>query len=153
MIIGSFIVLNALIYVSCNGPGGNQGKVKPAEDASETMAATSLNDITLKRGEEIYNKVCLACHQADGSGVPMMFPPVTQSKFINGDNEQLIRVILDGMSGPVEIKGEEYNSIMPPQKDNLDDQEVSDLIYYLRNSFSNSAGDITAEEVARIRKQ
>ena len=144
-----------LLIFSCNNSGtgskkdNNQAEVQQIVPAP--VAAASENDI-MKRGEVIYKKACLVCHQADGSGVPMMFPPITESEIIAGSHEELIKIILDGMSGPVEIKGEKYNSVMPPLKNDLDDQEVADLLTYIRNSFGNSGDTIKAEEVAAIRK-
>ena len=105
----------------------------------------------MDRGKKVYDRVCLVCHQSDGSGVPMMYPPVIDSEYISGNTDSLIVLILEGMSGPVVIKGEEYNSIMPPQKDVLDDQELADLINYLRNSFGNSGEMVSPEQVAGMR--
>ena len=151
-LIFTCLILFIILSVSCINSGKNAGNGKNSEMSGEKMVKTLPGDDILQRGENIYKELCLDCHQADGSGVPMMFPPLTESDFINGDHEKLIKLILDGMSGPVEIKGEQYNSIMPPQSDNMDDQQVSDLLNFLRNSFGNSADIITAEEVERVRK-
>ena len=118
----------------------------------ETAVTENPYDEVMKRGQTVYNQTCLVCHQVDGSGVPMMYPPVQGSEIIAGDHEKLIKLVLDGMSGPVEIKGEQYNSVMPPQKDILNDQQISDLLTFLRSSFGNSAAAISEEEVAKIRK-
>lgn len=91
------------------------------------------------------------CHQSDGSGVPMMYPPVIESDYISVNTDSLIVLILEGLSGPVVVKGEEYNSIMPPMKDVLDNEEISDLINYLRNSFGNTGDYVKAGEVAKLR--
>jgi len=148
------IILFIILSISCNNSGNIKTTEKnPDQDQLiETIPPVSSSDIIMKRGETVYNEVCLACHQADGSGVPMMFPPITKSDIISGNHVEVIRLVLDGMSGPIEINGEEYNSIMPPQKDNLDDQQISDLLNFLRNSFGNSADAITPEEVAKARR-
>ena len=120
--------------------------------AIEVTVTENPDNEDMKRGQNVYNQACLVCHQVDGSGVPMMYPPVHESEIISGGHEKLIKLVLEGMSGPVEIKGEQYNSIMPPQKDILNDQQISDLLTFLRHSFGNSADAISPEEVARIRK-
>jgi mono/diheme cytochrome c family protein len=144
-----------LFAVSFKNTKQTSGKSKvpiPVDiQVNEKQSMSPSDDDIMKRGQLIYNKLCLACHQVNGSGVPMMFPPITQSDFIKGDNEKLIKLILQGMSGPIEIKGEHYNKIMPPQN-NLNDHQISDLLTFLRRSFGNSGASISAGEVSRVRK-
>jgi len=148
------LILAAFASASCKSSGNKPETVETTivDQPTETVQEPVRADNIMNRGEDVYNEVCLACHQADGSGVPMMFPPVTASDIINGDHGKLIKLIMDGLSGPVEIKGEKYNSVMPPQKHNLNDQQISDLLTFLRNSFGNRADTITAAEVAKLRK-
>ena len=151
-LLNSLLFLLIIFITACNNSGQSSRKSEtPDQSQSSEKQSVSTEDEVMKRGQEVYNKVCMTCHQVNGSGVPMMFPPITESDFITGDHEKLIKLVLEGMSGPVEIKGEQYNGIMPPQN-NLDDQQISDLLTYLRNSFGNQANPISAEEVARIRK-
>jgi len=82
----------------------------------------------------------------------MMFPPIIKSDIIAGDHEKLITLVLDGMEGEVEINGEKYNSVMPPQRDELDDQQIADLLTFIRNTFGNTGDTISAGEVAAVRK-
>jgi mono/diheme cytochrome c family protein len=153
----SFILTIHLVMVfmiSCNTQGNrgeNAGKTA-GDQQVDPLTATAAEDQFMTRGENIYKRVCLVCHQSDGSGVPMMYPPVIESEYISGETDSLIVLILEGISGPVTVKGEEYNSIMPPQKDVLDNQEVADLINYLRKSFGNTGESVSPEHVARMRK-
>ena len=139
-------------FLACGNAGQNSEKAgsQPQNQPYEKQIAEPLDDVMM-RGQAVYIQVCATCHQTNGSGVPMMFPPISESDIISGDPEKLIKLIFEGMSGPVEIKGEEYNSIMPPQN-NLDDQQIADLLTFLRKSFGNSADPISAEEVASLRK-
>lgn len=127
---------------------GNEKVIVKKDAHGQSLAA----DEYMERGSKVYDRECLVCHMADGSGVPLMYPPVIESESIAGNTDSLIILILEGMSGPVVIKGEEYNGIMPPLKDVLSDQEVADLINYLRNSFGNSGELVRPEQVAAIRE-
>lgn len=143
-----------IITLSCNNSGTTSNtEAKTTEEPSVNDPAPVAEDTFMTRGKTVYDELCLACHQEDGSGVPMMFPPITQSEIIQGDKDKLITVILDGMSGKVEIKGEEYNSDMPPQRDNLNDQQLTDLVNFLRNSFDNKADEISIDEVTAVRNK
>lgn len=152
----SILLFSILVLsVACNNSGNSPKKAinQEADRPVETPQAVSgaVDDI-MKRGEAVYTDVCLVCHQADGSGVPLMFPPIKGSEIITGNHEKLIKIILDGMKGPVEIKGDKYDGEMPPQRDNLNDQQIADLLTYVRNSFDNKGDTIKAADVAVIRK-
>ena len=142
-------IAGLLLMVSCR----NSGKGEPAGESNlkETLPSEKQVDEPVAPGKLLYNQACLVCHQADGSGVPGMFPPVARSEFISGDPEKLVRLVVEGLTGPVEVQGEEYNGIMPP-RDDLTDQQISDLLTWLRTNFGNSAGPVSPEQVAGYRK-
>lgn len=102
-------------------------------------------------GRKVYNRVCAACHQADGSGVPGTFPPLAGADWVTGDKGRLIRIILHGMMGEVVVNGETYSGMMPPWGAALKDAEVAAVATYVRNSWGNDASAVTAEEVASVR--
>lgn len=101
------------------------------------------------RGKGIYEQNCLACHQADGSGVPNLAPPLARGMFVGGDKTKVIRIVVEGMQG-VEINGEYYANPMPAFG-YLTDQEVADVLTYVRRSFSNNASAVTSDEVKEAR--
>lgn len=102
-------------------------------------------------GQQVYNQHCKICHQADGSGVYGVFPPLTPNKYIE-DKQQFITLMLRGMTGKIKIDGVEYNNIMVPH-DHLSNQELADVISYVRSSFGNQLGPVTKEEVATARNK
>lgn len=104
---------------------------------------------SIDRGKKVYETACLACHQADGSGVPGMNPPLKQTKWVLGDKKTLINIILNGMDEEIEVDGEYYDNVMPPQI--LKDKEIADVLTYVRNSFSNKAGAVTESDVKKLR--
>ncbi|ULQ57218.1 cytochrome c [Flavihumibacter rivuli] len=106
---------------------------------------------SITRGKEVYTTYCLACHQADGTGVPNLNPPLAKTSWVNGDKKRLINVLLKGLDEEIEINGEVYSNPMPSHA-HLKDQEVADVLTYVRNSFGNKASLITPAEVAAVRK-
>ena len=142
------LFLAIFIMIACKNSGGKGNKSDQNLNSEQTEKAVVDNNMI--RGEAVYSEVCGICHQEDGSGVPMMFPPLIKSDIINGDHVKLIKIILEGMKGPLVVKGEQYDNEMPPQN-NLSDQQISDLLTYLRKSFGNSADPISVEEVSKSR--
>jgi len=104
----------------------------------------------ITNGEKVYKKVCLSCHQADGSGVPNMTPPLIQTSFVLGDKEKLIHIVLDGLKN-VDIDDQTYNNPMPALGSVLKDKEIADVLTYVRNSFGNKASAVTVAEVKAVR--
>ena len=105
----------------------------------------------LLAGKRVYDKYCVACHQANGKGAPGMNPPLAGVNFVTGDKTTLIKIILNGLSEPTVVNGETYNNAMPAHAF-LDDQQVADVLTYVRNTFGNKAEAITKEEVKKVRK-
>ena len=105
-----------------------------------------------KSGEIIFKKYCISCHQADGGGVPNLNPPLIKTTYILGDKERLIKIILNGLNENIEIDGEYFSNPMP-SLNILKDQEIADVLTYVRNNFGNKASAITSAEVKAIRKK
>jgi mono/diheme cytochrome c family protein len=104
---------------------------------------------SVDRGKAVFEQTCLACHQADGSGVPHLAPPLIKAAFV-GDKTKAISIVLHGLEN-AEIKGEYYSSPMP-SFDYLSDEEVADVLTFVRSNFSNDAGPVRPEDVATVRK-
>ena len=106
----------------------------------------------MDRGKKVYDMVCLACHQADGAGMPPMNPPLIKTKWVLGNKKELIKIILKGLNGgEIEIDGENFHNPMPAQESLLTDQKISDVLSYVRNSFGNKASAVTMAEVKAAR--
>ena len=105
---------------------------------------------SIERGKVVFENTCMACHQADGSGVPNLAPPLIKTSFVLGDKTRLINIVLKGLKD-VEIDGESYDNPMPAF-DYLSDTEVADVLTYVRNNFTNKASGVKAEEVSTARK-
>ena len=106
----------------------------------------------MKKGAATY-AVCGGCHQGSGMGVPGQFPPLAGSEFVQGGTERLIRIALNGVQGAITVKGTGFNTPggMPPQGLMLGDQDIANVITYIRNSFGNEGPMVTKEMVAKVR--
>jgi len=117
---------------------------------ADVTAQTSDKSSVTEKGKLVYDQNCLACHQVDGSGVPMLTPSLVNAGYVNGDKVRLINVVLKGLKG-VEIDGEMYDNPMPPLA-HLSDEDIAAVLTYVRSNFNNKSGEIRKEEVAEVRK-
>jgi mono/diheme cytochrome c family protein len=100
--------------------------------------------------EQAYVAACGACHQATGEGLAGAFPPLAGSEWVTGDAETPIRIVLAGLSGPISVKGQTFNSMMPPPP-GLDDAKIAQILTYARSHFGNKASVIDTAQVAAVR--
>ena len=102
------------------------------------------------RGLAVYNKTCIACHGPEGKGVPLAFPPLDGAAWPVGDPVLPIRIVLKGMQGPLEAGGQKFNNVMAPLGV-LTDDEIADVLTYVRQSWSNDAPPVSADTVKKVR--
>lgn len=108
-------------------------------------------------GRRIFTQYCAVCHQTTGLGVAGQFPPLVDSEWVlsrewHGDNH-LVKIVLNGLQGPITVKGNPYNNAMAPWGGVLNDEQVAAVLTYIRNEWGNSAPPITPEFVAEVRGQ
>lgn len=107
-------------------------------------------------GQAVYMTVCFACHQPTGTGLPGMFPPLAGSDWAAAPKpDRIIRMVLHGYSGPITINGKPFTTpapLMPPQGAALSDQQIADVLTYVRGAFGNSAPAVMPGEVKTIRE-
>jgi putative membrane-bound dehydrogenase-like protein len=105
-------------------------------------------------GEEVYEMSCLSCHQADRKGLPGIYPSLVDNEWINGDEEVLIKVILHGLTGPINVAGEDYgaksDSVPMPPMGGLKDEQVAAVLNYLRGNDGVSVEDVTKVRKANV---
>jgi mono/diheme cytochrome c family protein len=115
-------------------------------------AATPPPAMTATSGETEYNNTCSVCHQADGNGMAGAFPPLAGSDIVNlASPSRMIAIILKGLTGPVTVKGTEYNGIMAPHEAMLTDDQIAAIATYERSSWGNTGAAVTAAQVAEVR--
>ncbi len=130
---------------------------KRKSTASNIKTPHEMNDNLDRKNQAVsaslvYNIYCRACHQTDGNGDGARFPPLAGSEWVTGDKTRLISTVLNGLSGPIQVKGVPYNDMMPAHASFLTDKEVAEVLTYIRGNFGNSSGAISAQEVAEVRK-
>lgn len=118
---------------------------KKAAPASPLKAA-------MLRGKAVYAKTCITCHQADGGGLGNMNPPLIKTEYVLGDKARMIHIVLNGFKEDVEIDGQTYQNTMPAQS-YLKDDEIADVLTYVRNSFGNKASMVKAADVKAEREK
>jgi mono/diheme cytochrome c family protein len=118
--------------------------------ASESAAFVKADDEQMKRGQAVYSRTCIACHQPTGKGLAPVFPSIAGVPIVNGDATLPIKFILHGLMGPITVDGVTYNSMMPPVA-GVSDQEVADVLTYVRQSFGNKSNPVTADQVKAVR--
>lgn len=122
------------------------GRVGPTVDAAEAELDPAV------QGKRLFTVNCAACHQQSGMGVAGQFPPLVDSQWVIGEPAVLIRILLNGLEGPVIVQGQTYNGNMPAFGEKLDDQQLSLLLTYIRQSWGNEAESITPEWIAQVRE-
>ncbi len=126
----------------------------PAPAVAAAIAPTSTaSPEQLALGKTTYMTVCVACHQPNGAGLPMVFPPITKSPYVMDSAERLAAIILKGAAGPFIVDGKPYNNIMVPQEAMLDDTKIAAVMTFVRSNFGNVAGPVTPEFIAATRQK
>ncbi len=131
------------------------GVVEKKEEAVENIPA-GINKNVFLAGKAIYSRegFCTTCHQPDGKGLEASaFPPLSGSEWVNGNEERLIKLVLKGLSGPIEVSGKKYPGQVPmtPFGGLLNDDEVAAVLTYVRNSFGSKAPAVSPEKVKEVR--
>ncbi|WP_310397975.1 cytochrome c [Hymenobacter sp.] len=133
-----------LVLAGLSSPVFAQKKPLPKAKPSPAVAAS------LVRGKALYAQHCLSCHQADGTGVEGLHPPLIITNEVLGDRPKMVLAVLMGMQHR-DIKGKPYSGAMPPM-DFLTDQQIADVLTYVRQNFGNKATAVNAAEVTSLRK-
>jgi mono/diheme cytochrome c family protein len=105
---------------------------------------------SIARGKEAYIAYCISCHMENGEGLEAVYPPLVKADYLMADQKRSIQQVLYGAKGEMKVNGKVYNMEMTGF--DLSDQEVSDILNYIRNSWGNKAGAIKPEEVKAARK-
>lgn len=103
-------------------------------------------------GKKVFT-TCAACHQANGLGVPGVYPPLAGSDWVQGNEERIIRIVLHGLNGPLTVAGKEYNNVMAPLGAALKDDQIANVLTYIRQEWGNNAPEVKPETVARVRAE
>jgi len=120
--------------------------------AKAHAAGTLTKDEQIAAGKQLFAGTCSVCHQADGAGLANVFPPLAKSDYLAADPQRAISIVTHGLTGKVTVNGHEYDSVMPPMAQ-LTDDEVANILTYVMNSWDNPGGQISKEDVAKVRAE
>lgn len=104
------------------------------------------------QGEQLYVKNCSNCHQKNGTGLGLLYPPLNKSDYLQDNFEQVICILKNGKEGEIIVNGKSFNKAMPGIS-SLTDLEVAEIATYIYNSWDHSHGIIEVSEVSRILSQ
>lgn len=127
IILGAFALMLTGTLISFTVPNSDFGEAGKLQDPV--------------KGKAVYTKTCIACHQAAGQGIPGAFPPLAKSDYLNKDTNRAIKAVLNGLTGPITVNGQKYNSVMTSQP--LNDQQVADVLSYVYSSWGNNNTKVT----------
>lgn len=148
-----FVLILAVFGLIITGCGsGPQKQSQEAEavvqEEAETPAMTDEMAVMMARGEQIYKEKCLACHQANGQGLPNVFPSLVGSDFLLNQTVLAVSQVLNGSEKVPSAKTVKYPAPMPPQADTKEDAVA--VINYVLNNFGNDGGFVTLDDVTDI---
>jgi nitrite reductase (NO-forming) len=103
-------------------------------------------------GKTIFSQTCIACHQLDGKGIPLVFPPLAGSDFLNQNKERAIETVVFGRQGPLTVNGTNFNGVMPPPP-NLNEEQIAAVLTYVYSQWGNSGQKVTADEVSKVKSK
>jgi mono/diheme cytochrome c family protein/glucose/arabinose dehydrogenase len=131
--------------------------IKPAPLPIVNVPAAALKLYEI--GKEVYHREahCVTCHQANGQGLPNIYPGLEKNEWVGGDDERLVKIVLKGLWGPITVNGQAFDPTkgVPPMTGFgglLSDEEIAGVLTYVRYSFKNSYPAITPETVKRVRE-
>ena len=132
--------------------GDKVASLAPVATAAESKAAGTLSlEEQVNAGKALYTGTCSVCHQDSGAGLAGVFPPLARSDYLAGSSdEDLVKVVLNGLTGPLKVNGHDYNSVMPPMSQ-LTDDEIANILTFVKNSWDNGGGRIASDDVAKVR--
>lgn len=133
----------AAVFTWPGKPGHvEEAKAPPLTEAQKQFVAA---------GKQLY-MVCGACHQPTGLGQEGLAPPLANSEWVTGPEGRLIRIVLQGVGGPMTVNDKEYNLDMAPLGAALNDEQIAQILSYIRRDFGNEAPVIETATVTKIRE-
>lgn len=144
----NYSLTQAYRYILASVPADSIPFAKP--ENREFALKSSLDGLKVKpAGQVIYETICLNCHQAEGKGIVGVYPPISANPVVNGNPDRLAKILIHGLTGPIDGFTQTVPVPMPPT--GLNDQQISDVLTWLRGNLGNSAGPVTPEQIRAVR--
>lgn len=149
------LVFWGALYLDSYG-GGFSSRVYPPYLSEKQLADLAPKDggDVMGKGKDVYSRTCMPCHQPTGMGTPGTFPPLAGSDWAQAPGpNRIIRIVLNGLQGPLKVNGTDWNNAMVPWRDTLSDQEIAAVVSYIRNEWGNKGSVVKPEQVKAIRDE
>jgi mono/diheme cytochrome c family protein len=143
--VKAYVSLALAVAIAGCAKGGH------AMTAASASAAIAKNPASASDGGAIYIANCSSCHQTDGKGVPGAFPPLAGNPVVTGNPIAVIAIVKNGLEGRVSVNGEAYSGIMPGWRGLLSDEQLADVITYIRSSWKNQASGVSISDVQSVK--
>lgn len=140
--VAAALTMAALSSLKAQAPVKGTKKPKAAAVAPAPAAAD---------GKRIFATTCAACHQASGEGLGEQYPPLAGSEWVTDDEAKMVRIILHGLTGPVDVAGQGFSGAMPAWGAILKDQDIAAVATYVRSAWGNKSAPVSAASVKTIR--
>ncbi len=155
LLLTALIVFGGALFMAENAGGFDRSVYAPFHSVQEVVDANPTEtgpDALRKKGQAIFAKTCVACHQANAMGKEGTAPPLAGSEWVLAPGaNRIARVVLNGLIGPITVKGQEWNLQMLAWRDVYTDEEIAAVLTYIRSDFGNHADPVKPETVAAAR--
>ncbi len=140
-------------YLGAHSAGWNPYELDENAGSGAGIAASQPVEDPIALGKRIFSGTCVSCHQADGKGLPGQYPSLNGSEWVAGTPAWMKRIVLNGLEGPITVKGASYNNAMPALGAKLTDKHIAAVISYVRTNaeWGNNSGAVSVESVAATR--
>jgi mono/diheme cytochrome c family protein len=133
-------------------PANNAASAAASAPAAAATVASAAGTASDSIGKQVF-MTCTTCHQANGQGIPGTYPPLAGSEIATGPVELPIAIVLHGLNGPITVEGKTFNNVMTPWGPVFNDTQIAAVLTYVRSQWGNSAGPVTAAQVAAVREK
>jgi mono/diheme cytochrome c family protein len=154
IILFALMIYGGALFMAENAGGFAKDVYNPYHSSEDVAAANPQDPDAIRRaeGRKIFAGTCAACHQDSGLGQEGKAPPLVGSEWVLAEGgNRIAHVVLNGLSGPITVKGKEWNLAMVPWRDNFSDEQIAAVLSYVRSSWGNNAGPISPDLVKAAR--
>ena len=148
-LVGALIAW-ALAYIVIARPDGLAGLGDQRQPATLAQGAAAAPGGAVD-GRQIFVAKCQACHQANGQGLPGVFPPLAGAAWVKDTPALPLQILLHGLNGPIEVAGNTYNGAMPAFGEQMNDAELAAVLSFVRGEWGNDSPPVTADAVQAAR--
>ena len=159
LLVGLFALLVywGMVYLDNHGGGFNARVYAPYDNFAlvELRQPHSDAEDMARKGKLMFHTYCSVCHQDTGLGTPGQFPPLAGSEWVNAKSpNRILRGVLNGLQGPIQVEGKPFNNTMVPWKGTItNDADIAMILTFVRGNkeWGNSAPPVTPDQVKAIR--